>query len=173
MTWWASKLQLVITEEVDELMVWERMKIKPNQAACQSRNGVRCNHFLFVEAERKPTLAGQPIRSRGREYMADHSDRESWGMGHPLSLVNISDVLIACCSEHLSNEKYISSQFVEPFWGAHAENVSVTEFQPLWTVTYQSSCRSALYPNTKSHQVLLCRWEFLLPSCENGVKKIW
>lgn len=40
--------QTVITEEVDKLRVSKRIKIKPNQATCQSRGGVRWDCFLFV-----------------------------------------------------------------------------------------------------------------------------
>lgn len=89
------KLQLVITEEVDGL----RVKIKPNQAVCQSRKVVRCDCFLFVEAERK-TLACHLIRSqhRGRLYTADLSNSatdgsEAWA------------ILTFLIAEHLSYNK--------------------------------------------------------------------
>lgn len=63
---------------LDELTTWARMKIKPSKSRSLSiRKGVRNDRRVFTAGgEKIPLLTQQPIRSLGREYTADLSDRQ-------------------------------------------------------------------------------------------------
>lgn len=67
-----------LLKRIDELVGWARMKIKPAKSRSLSlRKGVRSDHTIFVAGgEKIPLLASQPIRSLGRTYTADLSDRK-------------------------------------------------------------------------------------------------
>ncbi|KAK0138756.1 LINE-1 retrotransposable element ORF2 protein [Merluccius polli] len=67
-----------LLKRIDELVGWARMKIKPSKSRSLSlRKGVRSDHTTFVAGgEEIPLLASQPIRSLGRTYTADLSDRQ-------------------------------------------------------------------------------------------------
>ncbi|KAL2104213.1 hypothetical protein ACEWY4_001081 [Coilia grayii] len=62
----------------DELVAWARMKIKPTKSRSLSlRKGVRSDRTIFVAGgEEIPLLATQPVRSLGRTYTADLSDKQ-------------------------------------------------------------------------------------------------
>lgn len=67
-----------LLKRIDELVGWARMKIKPAKSRSLSlRKGVRNDHTIFVAGgEEIPLLANQPVRSLGRTYTADLSDRQ-------------------------------------------------------------------------------------------------
>nr|XP_061819532.1 uncharacterized protein LOC133608354 [Nerophis lumbriciformis] len=67
-----------LLKRFDELIVWARMKIKPAKSRSLSiRKGVRDDRTVFTAGgEKIPLLAEQPIRSLGREYTAELSDRQ-------------------------------------------------------------------------------------------------
>ncbi|XP_057675308.1 ubiquitin carboxyl-terminal hydrolase 31-like isoform X2 [Corythoichthys intestinalis] len=63
---------------MDELMSWARMKIKPSKSRNLSiRRGVRNDSSTFVVGgEKIPLLVEQPIKSLGRQYTAELSDKQ-------------------------------------------------------------------------------------------------
>ncbi len=67
-----------LLKRIDELVGWARMKIKPAKSRSLSiRKGVRSDRTIFVAGgEEIPLLADQPVRSLGRTYTADLSDRQ-------------------------------------------------------------------------------------------------
>ena len=67
-----------LLKRFDELTVWARMKIKPAKSRSLSiRKGVRDDRTVFsAGGEKIPLLAEQPIRSLGREYTSELSDRQ-------------------------------------------------------------------------------------------------
>ncbi len=67
-----------LLKRIDELVGWARMKIKPAKSRSLSlRKGVRSDHTIFVTGGKGiPLLANQPVRSLGRTYSADLSDRQ-------------------------------------------------------------------------------------------------
>ncbi len=67
-----------LLKRIDELVGWARMKIKPAKSRSLSlRKGVRSDHTIFVAGgEEIPLLANQSVRSLGRTYTADFSDRQ-------------------------------------------------------------------------------------------------
>ena len=67
-----------LLKRFDELTVWARMKIKPAKSRSLSiRKGVRDDRTVFTAGgENIPLLAEQPIRSLGREYTSELSDRQ-------------------------------------------------------------------------------------------------
>ncbi len=67
-----------LLKRIDELVGWARMKIKPAKSRSLSlRKGVRSDHTIFVAGgEEIPLLANQSVRSLGRTYTADLSDRQ-------------------------------------------------------------------------------------------------
>ncbi len=67
-----------LLKRIDELVGWARMKIKPAKSRSLSlRKGVRSDRAIFVAGgEEIPWLANQPVRSLGRTYSADLSDRQ-------------------------------------------------------------------------------------------------
>ncbi|KAL6489820.1 hypothetical protein MHYP_G00001650 [Metynnis hypsauchen] len=66
-----------LLKRMDELMSWARMKIKPSKSRSLSlRRGVRNDRTTFVVGgEKIPLLAEQAIRSLGRQYTAELSDK--------------------------------------------------------------------------------------------------
>ena len=67
-----------LLKRMDELMSWARMKIKPAKSRSLSfRRGVRNDNPIFVAGgERIPLLSEHPIRSLGRQYTSELSDKE-------------------------------------------------------------------------------------------------
>ncbi|RXN29065.1 hypothetical protein ROHU_018794 [Labeo rohita] len=67
-----------LLKRMDELMSWARMKIKPSKSRSLSlRRGVRNDNTIFVVGgEKIPLLSEQPIKSLGRQYTADLSDKQ-------------------------------------------------------------------------------------------------
>ena len=67
-----------LLKRLDELTAWARMKIKPSKSRSLSlRRGVRNDHTTFVAGgEKIPLLCEQPIRSLGRQYSAELSDKQ-------------------------------------------------------------------------------------------------
>ncbi len=67
-----------LLKRIDELVSWARMKIKPPKSRSLSiRKGVRSDKTIFVAGgEPIPLLASQPVRSLGRTYTAELSDRQ-------------------------------------------------------------------------------------------------
>ncbi|KAL2099527.1 hypothetical protein ACEWY4_003921 [Coilia grayii] len=67
-----------LLKRIDELVAWARMKIKPTKSRSLSlRKGVRSDRTVFVASgEEIPLLATQPVRSLGRTYTADLSDKQ-------------------------------------------------------------------------------------------------
>ncbi|KAL2097226.1 hypothetical protein ACEWY4_006433 [Coilia grayii] len=67
-----------VLKRLDELTQWARMRIKPAKSRSLSiRRGARTDGTVFMAGgERTPLLSEQPIRSLGREYTADLSDRQ-------------------------------------------------------------------------------------------------
>ena len=67
-----------LLKRMDELMSWARMKIKPAKSRSLSlRRGVRNDSTIFVAGgERIPLLSEHPIRSLGREYTSELSDKQ-------------------------------------------------------------------------------------------------
>lgn len=65
-------------QRLDELTLWARMKIKPSKSRSLSiRKGVRSDRTVFMAGgEKIPLLAEQPIRSLGRQYTSELSDRQ-------------------------------------------------------------------------------------------------
>lgn len=61
---------------MDELMLWARMKIKPSKSwrLCL-RRGVR-NDSTVIVGERKFHSSEKPIKSFGRQYIAEFSDKQ-------------------------------------------------------------------------------------------------
>ncbi|KAL0159986.1 hypothetical protein M9458_043711, partial [Cirrhinus mrigala] len=60
-----------LLKRMDELMSWARMKIKP------CKRGVRNDNTIFVVGgEKIPLLSEQPIKSLGRQYTAELSDKQ-------------------------------------------------------------------------------------------------
>uniref|UniRef100_A0A3B1JJ67 Reverse transcriptase domain-containing protein n=1 Tax=Astyanax mexicanus TaxID=7994 RepID=A0A3B1JJ67_ASTMX len=67
-----------LLKRLEELTMWARMKIKSSKSRSLSiRKGVRDDRTVFsAGGEKIPLLAEQPIRSLGREYTAELSDRQ-------------------------------------------------------------------------------------------------
>ncbi|KAJ8350642.1 hypothetical protein SKAU_G00257720 [Synaphobranchus kaupii] len=67
-----------LLKRMDELVGWARMKIKPSKSRSLSlRKGVRNDHTIFTAGgEEIPLLSKQPIRSLGRSYTAELSDKQ-------------------------------------------------------------------------------------------------
>ena len=67
-----------LLKRIDELVGWARMKIKPPKSRSLSiRKGLRSDNIIFVAGgENIPLLADQPVRSLGRTYTAELSDRQ-------------------------------------------------------------------------------------------------
>ncbi len=67
-----------LLKRMDELMLWARMKIKPSKSRSLSlRRGVRNDSTIFVVGgEKIPLLSEQPIKSLGRQYTAELSDKQ-------------------------------------------------------------------------------------------------
>ncbi len=67
-----------LLKRFDELTAWARLKIKPSKSRSLSiRKGVRDDRTIFTAGgEKIPLLAEQPIRSLGREYTTELSDRQ-------------------------------------------------------------------------------------------------
>ncbi|CAM4298856.1 unnamed protein product [Leuciscus chuanchicus] len=67
-----------LLKRIDELVGWARMKIKPPKSRSLSiRKGVRNDNTIFVAGgENIPLLTDQPVRSLGRTYTAELSDRQ-------------------------------------------------------------------------------------------------
>lgn len=67
-----------LLKRMDELMSWARMKIKPSKSRSLSlRRGVRNDSTIFVVVgEKIPLLSEQPIKSLGRQYTAELSDKQ-------------------------------------------------------------------------------------------------
>ena len=67
-----------LLKRIDELVSWARMKIKPPKSRSLSiRKGVRNDTTIFVAGgEDIPLLVSQPVRSLGRTYTAELSDRQ-------------------------------------------------------------------------------------------------
>lgn len=65
-------------QRLDELTLWARMKIKPSKSRSLSiRKGVRSDRTVFMAGgEKIPQLVEQPIRSLGRQYTSELSDRQ-------------------------------------------------------------------------------------------------
>lgn len=68
-----------LLRRMDELMSWARMKVKSAKSRSLSlRKGVRSDYTIFtVGRERIPLLADQPIKSLGRYYTAELSDKQA------------------------------------------------------------------------------------------------
>ena len=66
-----------LLKRLEELLTWARMKIKPPKSRSLSiRKGTRNYNIIFtVDGERIPLLAEEPVRSLGRLYTADLSDK--------------------------------------------------------------------------------------------------
>ncbi|CAJ1071380.1 uncharacterized protein LOC111834513 [Xyrichtys novacula] len=66
-----------LLKQLEELLAWARMKIKPPKSRSLSiRKGTRNNIIVFtVASERIPLLVEAPVRSLGRMYTADLSDK--------------------------------------------------------------------------------------------------
>lgn len=67
-----------LLKRLDELIQWARMKIKPSKSRSLSiRKGVRDDRTVFTAGgEKIPLLKEQSIRSLGREYTSELSDRQ-------------------------------------------------------------------------------------------------
>ncbi|XP_077382825.1 5-azacytidine-induced protein 2 isoform X1 [Festucalex cinctus] len=67
-----------LLKRVDELTSWARMRIKPSKSRSLSlRRGVRNDNTIFVVGgEKIPLLSEQPIKSLGRQYTAELSDKQ-------------------------------------------------------------------------------------------------
>lgn len=67
-----------LLKRIDELMSWARMKVKPSKSRSLSlRRGVRNDSTTFViGGEKIPLLAEQPIKSLGRQYTVELSDKQ-------------------------------------------------------------------------------------------------
>lgn len=71
--WWSNLLLLY--KRMDELM-WARMKIKPSKSwRLYLRRGVR-NDSTVIVGERKFPSSETPIKTLGRQYMAEFSDKQ-------------------------------------------------------------------------------------------------
>jgi len=65
-----------LLRRMDQLMSWARMKIKPSKSRSLSlRRGVRNNSTIFV-LEKITLLHEQPIKSLGRQYTTELSDKQ-------------------------------------------------------------------------------------------------
>ncbi|KAL7395412.1 hypothetical protein ABVT39_016252 [Epinephelus coioides] len=66
-----------LLKRFEELLTWARMRIKPAKSRSLSiRKGVRTDSICFtVDSEKIPLLMDQPVRSLGRLYTADLSDK--------------------------------------------------------------------------------------------------
>jgi hypothetical protein len=66
-----------LLKRFEELLTWARMKIKPSKSRSVSiRKGARRDDISFtVDGEEIPRLAEQPVKSLGRLYTADLSDK--------------------------------------------------------------------------------------------------
>ncbi len=67
-----------LLKRLDELIQWARMKIKPSKSRSLSiRKGVRDDKKVFTAGgEKIPLLKEQSVRSLGREYTSELSDRQ-------------------------------------------------------------------------------------------------
>lgn len=67
-----------LLKRIDELVGWARMKIKPSKSRSLSiKKGVRNDNTIFVAGgENIPLVKDQPVRSLGRTYTAELSDRQ-------------------------------------------------------------------------------------------------
>ncbi|KAG1932793.1 hypothetical protein F2P79_020826 [Pimephales promelas] len=67
-----------LLKRMDELMSWARMKVKPSKSRSLSlRRGVRNDNITFaIGGENIPLLSEQPVKSLGRQYTADLSDKQ-------------------------------------------------------------------------------------------------
>ncbi|KAL1266945.1 hypothetical protein QQF64_002620 [Cirrhinus molitorella] len=66
-----------LLKRLEELLSWARMKIKPSKSRCLSiRKGVRKDNIFFsVNGEVIPRLVDQPVKSLGRLYTAELTDK--------------------------------------------------------------------------------------------------
>ncbi len=66
-----------LLKRLEELLTWARMRIKPAKSRSLSiRKGVRTDNICFtVDSEKISLLVDQPVRSLGRLYTADLSDK--------------------------------------------------------------------------------------------------
>lgn len=67
-----------LLNRLDELISWARMKFKPQKSRSLSlRKGKRNDRVAFsISGEHLPRIVDQPIRSLGRQYTSDLSDKE-------------------------------------------------------------------------------------------------
>lgn len=66
-----------LLKSLEELLGWACMKIKPTKSRSLSiQKGIRIDNICFtVDGERIPLVVEEPVRSLGRLYMADLSDK--------------------------------------------------------------------------------------------------
>ncbi|KAG1925338.1 hypothetical protein F2P79_025614 [Pimephales promelas] len=67
-----------LLKRFDELVEWARMRIKPSKSRSLSlQKGVRSDRTIFsAGGEEIPLLSSQPVRSLGRTYSADLTDKQ-------------------------------------------------------------------------------------------------
>lgn len=66
-----------LLNHLDELIGWARLKIKAEKSRSLSiKKGVPQNNTFYVGARPIPQLAEQPLKSLGRLYTADLSDKQ-------------------------------------------------------------------------------------------------
>ena len=88
-----------LLKRLEELLNWARMKIKPAKSRSLSiRKGSRNDNIVFaVDGEKIPLLTEQSVRSLGREYTADLSDKH---MAHSV-ITQLSEGLVKIDESHL------------------------------------------------------------------------